>query len=320
MKRRVKFHILLIICLLLLFLFFLKQNINLVITDKNQQLVDLNNFQYVIKKDRLCDNSDPLLLLVIISSAAGNVEKRDTIRQTWGQKRDNIRLVFNLGLSDQNTNAAIKIEDSQHQDIIQGNFMDSYKNMTYKSTLAVKYAAECCPSAKFVLKCDDDVFVNTPLLLNFLKYDIIPFNVTNSIFCNVNGIMPVIRDAEGRYGKWYVSYEQYPEQFYPEYCSGMFAIMTSDVALNLYRNAQKTTFFWIEDVFLTGIVAKKIWGLRFVNIINFTLVKTDVMSIGTSDLTFLFGGVDMSNWQINFLWEYVSSRSVKRSVFNILIT
>ncbi|XP_050306143.1 lactosylceramide 1,3-N-acetyl-beta-D-glucosaminyltransferase-like [Anthonomus grandis grandis] len=279
-----------------------------------EQLVNLTDFQYVIKKDHLCDRGD-LLLLVIISSAPKHVKKRQTIRDTWGRKRDHIKFLFNLGLSDQRTNAAIKLEDFRHQDIIQGNFLDSYKNLTYKSTLAVKYASEQCNSAKFILKCDDDVFVNTPQLMNFLKVDLAPTRPENTIFCLINDKMPVIRDPNEDNSKWYVPYEEFREEVYPRYCSGMFVLMTPDVAFNLHKHAQKTAFFWIDDVFLTGLVAKRIDHLRYVDMEGFTLVNVDIDAMlkkEDKDLTFLFGGFNMSRRQIRLLWRYVRAFNERR--------
>ena len=37
-------------------------------------------------------------------------------------------------------------------------------NLTLKSVMGLKWSAIFCPQAKFVLKTDDDIFVNVPLL------------------------------------------------------------------------------------------------------------------------------------------------------------
>lgn len=36
--------------------------------------------------------------------------------------------------------------------------------------MALKYASERCPEVPFILKCDDDIVINVPLLLNVLEY------------------------------------------------------------------------------------------------------------------------------------------------------
>ncbi|XP_037555605.1 beta-1,3-galactosyltransferase 9-like [Dermacentor silvarum] len=51
-------------------------------------------------------------------------------------------------------------EDALHEDIVQGIFVDTYKNLALKSLIMLHLAASFCPNAKFVLKIDDDVLLN----------------------------------------------------------------------------------------------------------------------------------------------------------------
>ena len=55
------------------------------------------------------------------------------------------------------------------KDILQWDFMDTYNNLTIKSILALKWASTFCSNAKFVIKMDDDVFLNSVNLANFLE-------------------------------------------------------------------------------------------------------------------------------------------------------
>lgn len=57
--------------------------------------------------------------------------------------------------------------------------------------------------------------------------------------------------------KWYVSYEEYPEEKFPVYCSGFFLLMSGASVKALNRQALLEKFFWIDDIWLTGIVARK---------------------------------------------------------------
>lgn len=61
-------------------------------------------------------------------------------------------------------------ENNQYGDILQGNFIDSYHNLSYKHTMALKYVAERCTQVPYILKCDDDVIINGPVLLNILQH------------------------------------------------------------------------------------------------------------------------------------------------------
>ena len=51
-------------------------------------------------------------------------------------------------------------ENIQYADIVQGNFVDSYHNLSYKATMGNLWVSEFCEQAEFVVKADDDVFID----------------------------------------------------------------------------------------------------------------------------------------------------------------
>ena len=54
--------------------------------------------------------------------------------------------------------------------------------------------------------------------------------------------------------KWYLSYEEYPFDYFPKYCPGALYIANL-AAIELINNeARKTPRFWIDDVYMTGIL------------------------------------------------------------------
>ncbi|NXR67146.1 B3G5B glucosaminyltransferase, partial [Rhadina sibilatrix] len=59
-------------------------------------------------------------------------------------------------------------ESRQHGDILQGDFGDTYANLTLKTLLLLRWARACCGGAPFLLKADDDVFVNVPAVATYL--------------------------------------------------------------------------------------------------------------------------------------------------------
>jgi len=62
--------------------------------------------------------------------------------------------------------------------------------------------------------------------------------------------MPVLRVDP----KWAVSRADYAPDVYPAYCSGIALLLSLDVVLALARIASRVPFFWVDDVFLTGIL------------------------------------------------------------------
>jgi hypothetical protein len=99
-------------------------------------LFDVKNFTFQLNNFP-CNGSSSLLLLVLVHSAPGNVEKRRTIRETWG--RGFHQLLFLLGsVESRAAQTALEEENRTYRDLVQGSFSDSYRNMTYKHVMALK--------------------------------------------------------------------------------------------------------------------------------------------------------------------------------------
>ncbi|CAH0564229.1 unnamed protein product [Brassicogethes aeneus] len=121
----------------------------------------------------------------------------------------------------------------------------------------LKYVNDYCSNAMYLLKIDDDVFVNMPQLTNFIQNDLSPNYTHNLIMANVKKNAPVFRETES---KWRVSPEEFSSNVYPTYCPGWRIIYSMDIVQYLYRQSQNTAvkYFWIDDVFVTGILAAKL--------------------------------------------------------------
>ncbi|KAJ8664956.1 hypothetical protein QAD02_006618 [Eretmocerus hayati] len=194
-------------------------------------------------------------LMIIIMSAPNHFEARTAIRQTWahyGQRRD-IGLVFMLGsTNDARFESSLEKEQDIYGDIVRGRFIDSYLNLTLKTMSTLEWVDTYCSEVKFVLKTDDDMFINVPRLLAFIykhKAD------TNVIFGKVAKRWKPVRSKTSKY---YISPAQYRPPFYPDFCTGPAYLMSSDVVSKLYINSLQETFLKLEDVFMTGIVASKL--------------------------------------------------------------
>ncbi|XP_011309388.1 beta-1,3-galactosyltransferase 5 isoform X2 [Fopius arisanus] len=208
-------------------------------------LIDITNFRFVINHDP-CNRTQPLLL-TLIHSAPDNYAKRQVVRETWGKHTSEMIVLFLIGVTDQYKSDVIE-EDRQYGDIIQGNFLDAYRNMTYKHVMALKWATYHCPSAKYILKLDDDVFVNIPAMVDFLKRGLSPWGARRLILCDPLSTAAVKRSWRS---KWRVSPQEYPGRHYPAYCAGWAVLYSPDSVFLLYREAQREPYFWIDDVHIT---------------------------------------------------------------------
>ena len=66
-----------------------------------------------------------------------------------------------LGYSlEQRQQDSIRNESLVHGDIVQGNFLDSYKNLTYKTVMGHLWVSRFCRQAEFVMKADDDIYLD----------------------------------------------------------------------------------------------------------------------------------------------------------------
>ena len=195
------------------------------------------------------------LLSIIVSSATGNAKERQVIRQSWARDRP---VRFLLG---QPTNASyqsqIDQEAAEFGDIVQGNFIDSYRNLTYKSIMGLMYFDGMC-NANYLLKTDDDVYIQMDKLEDYLTKN------PNDIQCKVQRESKVVRKALDYAAKWIVTCMEYPEKIYPDYCLGNYgAIFSSNAVRVLLQQIKLAKFLWIEDVYVTGLLRQHT---------NFTLV------------------------------------------------
>ncbi|KAF5304838.1 hypothetical protein FQR65_LT07855 [Abscondita terminalis] len=211
-----------------------------------------NKTTTVIKPESLCKSKT--FLMVVVCSSPSNFEQRIGIRESWGLDRNisnsAISLYFLLGLTKNNTvQDTINIENQVYGDVVQEDFVDTYNNLTIKSLMLLKLIRdECAEQVQFVMKMDDDTFVNMPNLIETLQKERAPLLMGKLITKS-----KPIRDYND---KWYVPKYMYPKAIYPNYLSGTAYIMTTDVAIKLFDTALQVPLIHLEDVYLTGICAK----------------------------------------------------------------
>lgn len=106
-----------------------------------------------------------------------------------------------------------------------------------------------CPTAKYILKTDDDIYVDVFDVVDVVLVELIDSKKTYACQ-NMYGNKPQ-RDPSNL---WYVSDDLYPEENYPEFCSGGAYLLKADDATKIYSVCKKPKFLWIDDVFVTGIL------------------------------------------------------------------
>ncbi|XP_016983628.2 UDP-GlcNAc:betaGal beta-1,3-N-acetylglucosaminyltransferase 7 [Drosophila rhopaloa] len=255
----------------------------------SMHLMDLPNFVYLMDQPA-CDKD--VQVLVLVHSAVRNIDKRRIIRQTWADRsyidHTPLRVIFLVGGVGENAEKWQQFlgrENHLHGDLIQGNFDDAYRNMTYKHVMALKWFNEKCAHAQLLVKVDDDVFMNTPQLVKYLATPSLPEHSMlldpDLLLCRSVNRSRVKRTFRS---KWRVTYKEYPNRFYPEYCPGMAIVYAPDVVRRLFEAAQKAKYFWVDDVLITGILAEET-GTKITKL-KYYLEQKDVRKL-------LGGGADL---------------------------
>ncbi|XP_046735329.1 beta-1,3-galactosyltransferase 1-like [Diprion similis] len=218
--------------------------------------VQPENNTTIISPVEIC--STPPILIIVVCSSISNQKARDAIRDTWANKTNlenynaTVEVAFLVGESSNDTlNENIENESLQYKDIIQEKFLDTYNNLTIKSIMMLKWVTSNCGQAQYLMKTDDDMFVNVPVLIKLLQARPKANGaLIGSLICHAKPIT----DPKN---KWFMPKYMYAERTYPNYLSGTGYVMSLDVASKLYATALDTQLIYLEDVYLTGICAKR---------------------------------------------------------------
>ncbi|XP_046638220.1 beta-1,3-galactosyltransferase 5-like [Daphnia pulicaria] len=221
---------------------------------------DVLSFRYPITIQQ-CPNVtvDQISVFIAVISAPNNFEKRKMIRQTWKNhlkmESDKGLLVtagfgFIVGLTANNvTQAKIEEESKLYGDIIQIGVSDFYRNLSSKVAGLFNWLYRHCSKVDFLLKVDDDVYVNVRNLTHFLK---LYYQLNISVFGSYPSAFIPNRD-----GKWDISFEEWPWNQYPEYITGGTILIPGSAIIPLLAASQTTPMMPFDDVYLTGLCTEK---------------------------------------------------------------
>ncbi|KAI9524881.1 hypothetical protein NQZ68_014416 [Dissostichus eleginoides] len=238
------------------------------------QSMHCREYPLLINQPGICRNNDSSfgpMLLMAIKSQMGNFQNRQAIRETWGRsglvkgestkKGGLVRTVFLLGRQDSSTGPhpdlknLLELENQKYGDILQWDFKDTFFNLTLKDLLFWQWLQQHCRSAMFVFKGDDDVFVRTGALLDYLHKQWEEHNLwkayTNETEMNlfvgevINYAMPNREPST----KYYIP-ERFYKGVYPPYAGGGGVVYSGSLALRLNEVSKRVRLFPIDDVYL----------------------------------------------------------------------
>ncbi|XP_074652859.1 lactosylceramide 1,3-N-acetyl-beta-D-glucosaminyltransferase A-like [Tubulanus polymorphus] len=125
---------------------------------------------YIHNNIKICNSQLHIDMVIGVTSAVPNIRRRAVIRETWGAYRNaKVKLIFIVGRGNASVQRQIEAESLRHGDVVQRDFRDTYRNLTLKSSALFEWVTHFCNQSSFVLKADDDMFVNIPSLVHKLK-------------------------------------------------------------------------------------------------------------------------------------------------------
>ncbi|CAG5127535.1 unnamed protein product [Candidula unifasciata] len=231
-----------------------------------EKIIHSDNFEYIIRPRVTCSGQEIELAICVVISH-DNHAGRSVIRRTWGSYANDPKnkavLVFFVGSEDKESaterrwvrRSRLQEEASIFGDILQENYIDSYRNLSLKSVSILRWVKTVCPKTKYILKVDDDMYVNIPFLMTTMQEFVTESSPPSAFIIGsmqVNALPK--RDPSS---KWYTSYSVFQEERYPDYVSGPSYVMTSAAAVLLYEATLRVARFWLEDVYITGLCARK---------------------------------------------------------------
>lgn len=183
----------------------------------------------------------------------------------------NSRAMNGLNKAEQAVQRVLGREYNRYGDLIQSKSRDTYTNLTLKSIAALEWTKQYCSSARYLLKTDDDMFIDIQRLLRFIdKVETTAITKTKfnaSMHVNPNELEsafvsdydielpPTIwgrlahgwRPIRQHSSKYYVSYSEYADRVYPDFCTGPAYLMTRSAVNPLYEAALGKDFDIIDD-------------------------------------------------------------------------
>lgn len=246
-----------------------------------------------------CDTTT--MLVILVCSAVNRFELRDAIRATWGGAAHSVRLVFVLGQPEaryRHLEAAIVNESRIHGDVLQSDIVDSYANLSLKTTAALSWTVTSCGETYFVAKTDDDVYVNVRDLLQELA---------RMMRGGARRFMlgRLIRDAKpdtDRKSKWYTPRAIYANRTYPPYLSGSAYVMSTDLVDALLGAVTRRKLFWLEDIYITGLLSRDV-GAQLIDSARFAYTKVPLSD--PCRYTSLFAAHELTPTELRTVWAQV---------------
>lgn len=216
-------------------------------------------YPMLINQPHVCAKKSYLLLAV--KSLVPHFDRRQAIRESWGRAgvlaNRTVVTVFLLGntiMEDHYPDllGMLGHEAELHRDLLQWDYRDTFFNLTLKEVLFLEWFNQHCPHSKYILKGDDDVFVNTLRIIDFLE----GLSKVKAKDLFIGDVINNARPHRDQKLKYFIPESVFVGK-YPPYAGGGGYLYSGELALSLYNVSQQVALYPIDDVY-TGMCLKKL--------------------------------------------------------------
>lgn len=196
-----------------------------------------------------CEETNVPYLLLAVKSEPGRFAERQAVRETWGGPAPGIRVLFLLGSPvgerGPDLGPLVTWESRRYSDLLLWDFLDVPFNQTLKDLLLLSWLSHHCPGVSFVLQAQDDAFVHTSALLDYLRA--LPRSWARGLY--LGEVFTQAKPLRKPGGPFYVP-GSFFEGDYPAYASGGGYIIAGHLAPWLLRAVARVAPFPFNDVYI----------------------------------------------------------------------
>lgn len=209
----------------------------------------------VMNSPNVCSVAKDPEVIFLINSAPQNTDLRQRIRDTFVNpsyfRNEKIAHVFVVGKTTTPIyQQSLHQEQTDHRDIIQGDFFDAPEHDTSKGLLAMRWVTQYCSLAKYIMKINDVVFVDTEKLLHGLIPAAKMIPGKRKLLCDFTPGSDISRSGPNG-----ISPQLFPgrSRIRP-YCKGFAVLMSRGVISSLLAASDYVPPIHVDDLYLYGIL------------------------------------------------------------------
>ncbi|CAM4817030.1 unnamed protein product [Rotaria magnacalcarata] len=207
----------------------------------------------IIDKNQICHNRKYNFIVIVKS---GSFQRRNLTRSTWAKEiieHFNIPILYAIGYpKDSDLQKDIIAEDLKYHDLLQFNILESYYNLTLKTTsVLLWYDRYCSKNSEYLLYVDDDVLIHVDKLIVYMRRTVNNDSIQGWFEKSVH----IQREGIGG-----VSVDDFPIDVVPDYLWGAAVVYPSHIISNRLISAifnSTVPIFFRDDVFINGFMAQQ---------------------------------------------------------------